>query len=78
MKLFMFKVGGRDSNPLPSEVLDEASLTISNWLGSGGGASGGARAFCPSDPGSNSGTDLAFSIQNQFSLGVMLSLKNVS
>ena len=29
-------------------------------LGSGGGAGGRAMAFCPSRPGSNPGTDLAF------------------
>ena len=29
--------------------------------GSGGGASGRAMAFCPSNPGSNPRTDLAFS-----------------
>ena len=45
MKLIMFKAEGRDSNPLPSELLDEGSLTISNWLGSGGGASGRVTPF---------------------------------
>ena len=45
--------------------------------GSGGGASGRAMALCPSEPGSNPGTDLAFfgNAINLFSLGVRLSLK---
>ena len=48
--------------------------------GSGCGASGRAMAFCPSKPGSNPGTDLAFfgNAINLFSLGVGLFLKNGS
>ena len=45
--------------------------------GSGGGASGRAMAYCPSKPGSNPGTDLAFfgNAINLFLLGVGLYLK---
>ena len=41
-------------------------------IGSGGGANGRAIAFCPSQPGSNPGTDLAFfrNAINLFSLGI--------
>ena len=48
------------------------------WLeDSGGGASGRAMAFCPSEPGSNPGTDLAFfgrmlSIYSCWALGYIL------
>ena len=53
------------------------SLVQYNWYihrvwGSGGGASGRAMVFCPSEPGSNPGTDLAIFL---FSLGVKLYLK---
>ena len=46
-------------------------------LGSGGGASGRAMAFCPSELGSNPGMDLAFfgNAINLFSLGVGQFLK---
>ena len=46
-------------------------------MGSGGGASGRAMAFCPSEPGLNPEADLAFfgNAINIFLLGVELSLK---
>ena len=50
-------------------------------VGSGGGASGRATAFCLSDPGLYPGTDLAFLVKDcfyLFSLGVGFYLKNVS
>ena len=38
--------------------------TYCSWYGSGGGASGRDMAFCPCRLCSNTGTDLAFSVQN--------------
>ena len=55
----------------------EKDLQIFGMVGSGGGANDGAVAFCPSKPGLNPGTDLAFfgNAINLFSLGVGLYLK---
>ena len=51
-------------------------LSQQRSLGSGGGASGRAMAFCPSEPGLNPGTDLAFfGNATLFSLGVGQYLK---
>ena len=40
--------------------LFSVGIRLISYLGSGGGASGRAMAFCPSEPGLNPGTDLAF------------------
>ena len=40
-------------------------------MGRGGGASGRAVAFCPSEPGSNPGTDLAFSGSELFTGSIL-------
>ena len=45
----------------------KANLTGKQWTffaSSGGGASGGAMAFCLCRPGSNPGTEMAFLVQN--------------
>ena len=55
-------------------------LSNSETLAGRGGESGRATAFCPSEPVSNPGTNLAFfgNAFNLFSLGVGLSLNNGS
>ena len=55
-------------------------LGCTNGLGRGGGKSGRGMAFILSKPGLYPGTDLAFfgNAVNLFSLGVRLSLNNVS
>ena len=49
----------------------KAIITQKKILGRGGGASGRAVAFCPSEPGSNPGTDLAFSGSELFTGSIL-------
>ena len=48
-----------------------SKINLSPKMGRGGGASGRAVAFCPSEPGSNPGTDLAFSGSELFTGSIL-------